>query len=167
MSLNNNYLQHISLERTRLRDATIKPVDKPQQEKLCTFCKRDIMKPYLRPTSRYIDQNGLDNGGMKPGTWYWKCPTCGEHYEMPTHQESNKRGYHIKNKVITSLPMHLGTYDRINQSWDKRKKRKGGLEGGELSDDDREDIYRAFGSSGEGASVVSEREYTYDGGGFH
>jgi hypothetical protein len=162
MSLRENYLQHINLERLKVHDATIKVEvkPKPQKEKLCTFCKRDIMKPYLRPASRFIDENGRDQGGMKPNTWYYKCDTCGEHYEMPTQQESNKRGYHIKNKVISSLPMHLGTYDRINQSWDKRKRRRSNL-----SEDDRDDIQKAFGAT-DGVSLISEREYTYSEGGF-
>jgi hypothetical protein len=145
MSLNNNYLQHITSERTRLRDATI-PVEvksKPQNEKLCTFCRRDMMEPYLRPPNRFIDANGLDNGGMKPDTWYYKCPTCGEHYEMKTQAEGPKRGYKQKNPITSKLSMHLGTYDRIAQSWDRRKKRKGGLdESSELDDDLKDSIYK-------------------------
>jgi len=163
MSLNNNYLKHITSERTRLHDAII-PTEvksKPQNEKLCTFCKRDMMEPYLRPDSRFIDENGKDNGGMKPNTWYWKCPTCGEHYEMPTQQETTKRGYKQKNPITSKLSMHLGTYDRIAQSWDRRKRRKSGLDGAELDDDLKDEIYRAYGAT-DGVSLVDEREYHYD-----
>jgi hypothetical protein len=164
MSLKENYLQHITSERTRLHDAIIptevKP--KPQKEKLCTFCKRAMMEPYLRPDSRFIDENGKDNGGMFPGKWYWRCYTCGEHYEMPTQQETTKRGYKQKNPITSKLSMHLGTYNRITQSWDKRKKRKS-LSGEE--EEDINDISNWLGYTPQSVEVVDSREYHYDGRG--
>lgn len=162
MSLNERgYLHQIDIERTKLHDATnttIEVKSKPQQEKLCTFCKRDMMQPYLRPSSRFIDENGLDNGGMKPDHWYWKCPTCGEHHLMPAAQDSSKKGYKTKHTVISKIDMHLGTYDVHKQSWDGRNRKR---RPGQLSDDDNEELAQ-FGYGGRGGYVVNETTRTMD-----
>jgi len=55
--------------------------------------------------------------------------------------------------VIYRYPPH--------QSWDRRKRRKGGLASTELDDDLKDEIYRAYGAT-DGVSLVDEREYHYD-----
>jgi hypothetical protein len=151
------YLRGVKRERDKLRDGTIPkkvPVtSKPQTEKLCTFCKRDMMESYLRPPNRFLDENGLDNGGMKPNHWYFKCPTCGLTDLMPTQQETTKRGYRTKNTVVNSLPMQIMTIT-------KKRKPSG------LSEEDKSDIYRAFGAT-DGVSLVDEKTTYTDTQGAH
>jgi hypothetical protein len=120
------YLKETNKERLRLHDATIKKVEvtsKPQEDKLCNSCRQSMMTPYLQPPSKLIDVDGYDNTGSRPNTWYWICHKCWNKEEMPTLQENSKRGYKTKNSVVPKMPMYLGTYDRINQSWSGRKRR--------------------------------------------
>lgn len=130
------YLSNINKERTRTHNAIIPAVEPPktQDKKLCPNCRRSFMKIIIQDESKYTDESGLDPSGAKPGTAYYVCELIECMYKMsiPSLQRDDK-GYRTKNSVVSTLPMHLRTFDP------RKKVRRGGRRD-DVSDEDLADL---------------------------
>jgi hypothetical protein len=92
---------------------------KCEDNKLCPNCRRSYMEVYLQPPSRFIDSQGFDNFGFKPGHYYWKCRLleCNYRIEMPGQQQQDKGLLPRPNEDIKQ-PLFAFTKKRKNRRSD-------------------------------------------------
>jgi hypothetical protein len=131
---------------TPISSKPIKP--KHEENKVCPNCRRSYMEVYLQPPSRFIDSQGFDNFGFKPGHYYWKCKLleCNCRIEIPGQQQQDKGLLPRPNEDIKQTLFAFTM---------KRKKRRSDIEAAE---EDYQDFENFFGYRPQSMTIADQRE---------